>query len=54
MAQFNTSLLQAIEQQAEHTKLVLEEVTKAVTAPKVRKAIRGKDGKIEAMEETVA
>jgi hypothetical protein len=54
MADFNTSLLKAIEQQAQHTAQVLEAVTKAVTAPKVRKAIRGRDGKIEAMEETVA
>lgn len=53
MADFNTSLLTAIENQAKHTAEVLEQVTKAVTAPKVRKAVRGKDGRIEAMEETV-
>jgi hypothetical protein len=54
MASMNASLLDAIKGQADHTARVLQEVTKAVSAPRRRKAIRGKDGRIEAVEDQVA
>ena len=53
MAQMNAALLSAIEGQAQQTVKVLSEVTKAVSAPRRRKAIRGTDGRIEAVEDTV-
>jgi len=33
---------------------VLQEVTKSINAPRKRKAIRGKDGRIESVEDQVA
>jgi hypothetical protein len=32
----------------------MQALTKALTAPRVKKAIRGKDGRLEAVEEQVA
>jgi hypothetical protein len=46
------TLVQAIGQQASQQDATVQALVKAVTAPRTRKAIRGKDGKIEAMEET--
>ena len=54
MAQMNASLLTAIQGQAEQTVQVLQEVTKSINAPRKRKAIRGKDGRIESVEDQVA
>ena len=54
MAAMNSSLLQAIQTQSEQMVQVLSEVTKSIHAPRIRKAVRGKDGKIESVEETVA
>jgi hypothetical protein len=54
MAQMNASLLSAIQGQAEQTVQVLQEVTKSINAPRKRKAIRGKDGRIESVEDQVA
>jgi len=50
MAKMNESLLTAIQSQAEQTASVLQ----SLTAPRRRRAIRGKDGKIESMEEELA
>jgi hypothetical protein len=40
-------------QSAEHEQM-MQQVTSAITAPRKKRAIRGKDGKIESMEETLA
>jgi len=50
MAKMNESLLTAIQRQADQTASVLQ----SLTAPRRRRAIRGKDGKIEAVEDEVA
>jgi len=45
--------LQAVQQQAEATKALLERLIQATTAKRVKKAVRGKDGRIERVEEEV-
>ena len=47
------TLVQAVGQQAERQAETVQALVKAMTAPRKRKAIRGKDGKIESMEEEV-
>lgn len=54
MAQMQTQLVQTVVQQSEAQQQRIEQVIAAVTAPRVKKAKRGKDGRIEAVEETVA
>lgn len=48
MAQMTEQLMQTVTQQAEQNQVQVETLVKAMTAP--RKAVRGKDGKIERME----
>ena len=47
-------LVQVVGQQQQQTQKLVEGLSKALTAPRVRKAIRGKDGRLEAVEEQVA
>jgi hypothetical protein len=48
------TLVQTVSQQSKDNQQMLTELTKAITAPRTKKAIRGKDGRIEAVEEQVA
>ena len=48
------TLVQTVAQQAQENQQMLAQLTQAITAPRTKKAIRGKDGKIEAVEERVA
>jgi hypothetical protein len=47
-------LMQTVQQQSQQTDKMMQALTKALTAPRVKKAIRGKDGRLEAVEEQVA
>ncbi len=51
MLEINQHLLQAVQAQAQQTSQVLGDLKHAIAAPKVRKAVRGKDGRIEGMVE---
>lgn len=46
--------LQYVAAQAETTKALLEQLIKATTAKRVKKAVRGRDGRIERVEEEIA
>jgi hypothetical protein len=46
--------VQTVATQAKHQEQMLTALTQAITAPRTKKAIRGTDGKIEAVEERVA
>ena len=48
------TLVQTVATQAKHQEQMLTALTQAITAPRTKKAIRGKDGKIEAVEDRVA
>lgn len=48
------TLVQAVSQQAQQQDQTVQALVRAMTAPRKRKAIRGKDGKIESMEEELA
>lgn len=54
LAQMQAQLLQTVVAQSEQMQQRIEQVVQAVTAPRTRKAIRGKDGRLEAVEDTVA
>lgn len=54
MGEMNATLLSAIQAQSQQTAQVMHDMTEAMRAPRVRKAIRGVDGRIEAVEERVA
>ena len=54
MAEMQTQLVAAMTGQMQEMKGHINAVVKAVTAPRKRKAIRGKDGRLESVEETVA
>ncbi len=47
-------LVQTVQQQAQQTDKIVAELSKALTAPRIKKAIRGKDGRLEGVEEQVA
>jgi siroheme synthase (precorrin-2 oxidase/ferrochelatase) len=47
-------LMETVQQQSQQTDKMMQALTKALTAPRVKKAIRGKDGRLEAVEEQVA
>jgi hypothetical protein len=51
MAEMQTQLVATVVQQSEAQAERIEKVVQAVTAPRVKKAVRGKDGRIEAVEE---
>jgi len=48
------TLVQTVATQAKHQEQMLTALTQAITAPRTKKAIRGTDGKIEAVEDRVA
>lgn len=52
-AQAVGALIQTVAQQSEENRALIAQVVQAVTAPRVKKAKRGKDGKLESVEETV-
>lgn len=54
MEQIQGELQAAIMAQGEQTNQAMEQMTAAMKAPRIKRAIRGKDGRIEAMEESVA
>lgn len=54
LAQMQAELLANVVQQSEQMENRVGAIIQAVTAPRTRKAIRGKDGRIEAVEESVA
>jgi len=47
-------LAQTVSEQSKQTQSIVTELSKSLTAPRVRKAVRGKDGRLEGMEERVA
>ncbi len=47
-------LMATVQQQAQHQDKQMQVLTKALTAPRIKKAVRGKDGRLEAVEEQVA
>jgi len=47
-------LMQTVSEQSKQTQTMVDGLTKSLTAPRVRKAVRGKDGRLEGMEERVA
>jgi hypothetical protein len=47
-------LAEMVAQQAQQNQQMIQELTTAITKPRTKRAIRGKDGKIEAVEEMVA
>jgi len=49
-----STLLQQIQHQAQQTEQVMMDLLKTAKAPRIKKAIRGNDGKIERVEETIA
>jgi hypothetical protein len=48
------TLVQTVTKQSQENQTMLTAMTKAITAPRTRKAIRDKTGRIEAVEEQVA
>lgn len=54
LVSMNTQLLQAVAQQSQASQAQTETLAKAITAPRKKTAVRGKDGKIEAVTEEVA
>jgi hypothetical protein len=47
-------LAQVVAQQSQQTQKMVEGLAQAISRPRTRKAVRGKDGRIEAVEEMVA
>ncbi len=47
-------LMQTVSEQSKQTQTMVDGLTKAMTAPRKRTAVRGKDGRLEGMEERVA
>jgi hypothetical protein len=54
MKELVQQLAEMVAQQAQQNQQMIHELTTAITKPRTKKAIRGKDGKIEAVEEMVA
>ncbi len=54
LVSMNTELLKAVAQQSQASQVQTETLAKAITAPRTKKAVRGKDGKIESVTEEVA
>lgn len=54
MAQMQTQLIAELTKQSDIQEQRINTVVQAVTAPRKKRAIRGKDGKIEAVEEMIA
>src|ERR1700686_3455831 len=48
------TLVQTVAQQSKEHQQTLTQLTKAITAPRTKKAVRGKDGRIESVQEQVA
>lgn len=53
MAQMQKQLMEVVVQNSEASDQRVQAMVQAVTAPRVKKAIRGKDGRIEAVEEAL-
>jgi len=47
-------LTQMVAKQAQDNQRMLQEITSTMSKPRVKKAVRGKDGRIEAVEEVLA
>lgn len=47
-------LAEMVQAQAQQNQQMLAEITSMMARPRIKKAIRGKDGRIEAVEEAVA
>lgn len=54
MAKMQTDLIQVVAQQSDLQAQRIEQVIHAVTAPRIKKAVRDKSGKLDRVEETVA
>jgi hypothetical protein len=47
-------LVKAVATQAQQNQQMIEQLVSAISRPRTKRAVRGKDGKIEAVEEMVA